>query len=400
MDKDVRQIGLDRVNEMFALASYAFNVEATEKRKHRFEEIIQHSMSYGCFKNDELVSQLISTSFKINFHGVKYKMAGIGCVSSYPEYRGDGCVSSIMKVLLKDLAEQEVSLAYLAPFSYPFYRKYGFEQTFERIKYTIQAENWPAATSVSGTVRRVSWEKAKETIQVIYPKLNKYQRGALIREVWWLDYAFSLTDISYQFAIYENAKSEVEGYLIYQSSAELFTIKEWAYLTKNAFQAFSKFVGSHVSSSSKFYYETGFDGKNLSYLFPAPTIKMEIKPDMMARIIDFSIFLKSYPFLKGKQEVYYLEIKDDYGFWNDGKWEVNIDEAGQASVKKITTEANISSYNKNIVSGSIQSWTQLFMGYQSTNELYFQDKLLGIEELVYSFGGRIPKGKPILEDHF
>ncbi|MFD2387156.1 sterol carrier protein domain-containing protein [Enterococcus rivorum] len=120
----------------------------------------------------------------------------------------------------------------------------------------------------------------------------------------------------------------------------------------------------------------------------------------MARIIDFSIFLKSYPFLKGKQEVYYLEIKDDYGFWNDGKWEVNIDEAGQASVKKITTEANISSYNKNIVSGSIQSWTQLFMGYQSTNELYFQDKLLGIEELVYSFGGRIPKGKPILEDHF
>lgn len=400
MRQDVKKMTHEEINEMLTLAAYAFNVEATEQVKNRFDCLIRHSTSYGCFRGNVLATQLVSTPFTINFHGVAYKIAGIGCVSSYPEYRGEGGVSAIMKVLLKELAEQNISLAYLAPFSYPFYRKYGFEQVFERIKYTIQSEKWPKFDSVTGTVRRESWDKAKEKIQGIYSILDKYRRGALIREDWWLDYYFSLAKEAYQFAIYANEAGENEGYLIYHSSSELFTIKEWGYLSKRAFQALAKFAGSHADSSHKFSYEAGFDGDNLSHLFSNPTIKMEIKPDMMARIVNFAAFLESYPFLEGTQEVYYLEVIDQYGFGNDGQWRLNLDATGQGRIEKITDSLCAADYDDKIISGTIQKWTQLFLGAETVKELYFYRELVGDSELVYSFGARLPSGKPILEDYF
>ena len=84
----------------------------------------------------------------MNFHGVRYPMAGIGYVASYPEYRGEGGISAIMKEMLADLAKQKVALSYLAPFSYPFYRQYGYEQTFEQAEYTIKTEDWPRVKRV------------------------------------------------------------------------------------------------------------------------------------------------------------------------------------------------------------------------------------------------------------
>ncbi|MEI5991327.1 hypothetical protein A5881_002861 [Enterococcus termitis] len=398
MEKEVRLLGEEKIDEMFGLAAYAFNAASTQERKERFKVIVAHSLNYGYFLEDILTSQVISTPFKVAFHGTSYQMAGIGCVSSYPEYRGQGGISTIMKQVLKELAENKVELAYLAPFSYPFYRKYGFEQVFEQISYTVQAANWPNVKATPGKMKRVTFKEAESVCQKIYSELPNSQKGAVIREEWWFDYTVGLDDKN-RFALYEDELGNPQGYLIYQSSAERFEIKEWGYLTNQAFQSIVRFIGSHNGSSREFHLETGFDGTNLSYLMASPLVEMKITPFMMARIVDLESFLGKYPFTKGEEETYYLKVEDEYGLWNQGIWELQVTEMGQSVVRKLDQIPD-SLREDRVITSTIQALTQLFMGYRPGNELQFYGKITGKEEWVQSLGQRLVKGVPVLADYF
>jgi predicted acetyltransferase len=395
MEREIRRIGKTEIDEMFDLAAYAFNAEKTEKRKVHFEQIITNSQNYGCFSEGKLMSQVVSTPFKVAFHGAVYPMAGIGCVSSYPEYRGQGAISAIMSKLLSDLAAQEVALAYLAPFSYPFYRKYGFEQLFEQISYTIKASDWPNVSVGSGKMKRVTFEEIKPICQRIYASLERNQRGGMIREAWWLDYSIGSDDKN-RFAVYEDESGTPAGYIIYQSNVERFTIKEWGFLTKQAFQAIIGFIGSHNGSSKEFYLETGFTGQNFSYLMPAPLIDMKVTPFMMGRIVAMDSFLSMYPFALGKEETYYLKVEDTYASWNEGIWKLMIDASGKGTVKKCSEEFIATE----VLSGTIQTWTQFFMGYRTGEDLLFYKKILGAADLLHSLERRVVKTVPVLEEYF
>ena len=135
-------------------------------------------------------------------------MAGIGYVASYPEYRGEGGISAIMKEMLADLAKQKVALSYLAPFSYPFYRQYGYEQTFEQAEYTIKTEDWPRVKRVPGTIKRVSWADGKEVIKDVYLENQRAHSGGVIRETWWLDYTLNRASKPNNQAIYYSSEGK------------------------------------------------------------------------------------------------------------------------------------------------------------------------------------------------
>ncbi|WP_321385669.1 GNAT family N-acetyltransferase [uncultured Enterococcus sp.] len=380
--------------QMFELAAYAFNSETTEDRKKRFDWVTEHSECYGSFDGNQLTSQLLATPFITNFHGVEYKMAGIGCVSSYPEYRGQGGITALMKKMLADLAEEKTALSYLAPFSYPFYRRYGYEQIFEQIEYTIEPRNWPNIRAVAGSVRRVDWSQAKATIQSIYSQVAEVQRGGLKREEWWQEYKFALGK-EHRFAIYENEEGQAEGYLVYQTNVERFMIVEWQSLSKNGYSALARFVGSHNGATHQFYFKKGFAGEDLSWLIPSPLLDMQLKPYMMGRIVDFQTFLSAYPFhLRDGEKVFYLEVADEFGPWNEGIWELKMSD-GKVTLSKTETPEE-----EAVLKASIQTWTQLFMGYRSGETLHFHQQIFGKEEQLQELAELLPTGKPILEDYF
>lgn len=398
MGNEIKEMSVNHQDEMFDLAAYAFNAEVTEEKRTRFNFLLTHSLNYGYFSEGKLTNQIVSTNFKVDFHGVQYELSGIGAVSSYPENRGEGGITALMKALLKKLANQKTALAYLAPFSYPFYRKYGFEQVFEQINYRIKAENWPTVKKVEGSIRRVDWEEARPIIEALYPKIESNQRGGLIREEWWLDYVYGMQE-KYKFAIYLNANRKPEGYLVYTSAWECFEINDFGYLTKNAFQALVRFIGSHNGSSKEFSYNKGFDGENLSFLMPAPLIDMQVRPFMMGRIVEIQTFLDNYPFKVGIEEQYYLEIEDTYGDWNEGVWSLKISQNGEGKIERANEQSNDLD-DERLIRGSIQKFTQLFMGYRTGSELHFFEEVSGEKGTILALSDRLPEGKPILEDYF
>lgn len=392
--ENLRKMTVEDTPKMFELAAYAFNSETTDSRKQRFNWITERSACYGSFDGNQLTSQLLATPLVVNFHGVEYKMGGIGCVSSYPEYRGQGGITALMKKMLEDLAKEKTALSYLAPFSYPFYRRYGYEQIFEQIEYTVEPRNWPNIRAVTGRVRRLDWTQAKEIIQSIYSQAAEVQRGGLKREDWWQEYKFALGK-EHQFAIYENEQGQAEGYLVYQTNVERFTIVEWQSLSKDGYSALARFVGSHSGATHQFYFKKGFAGEDLSWLLPSPLLEMQLKPYMMGRIVDLQTFISAYPFqVRDAEKVFYLDVSDEFGPWNEGVWKLKVVH-GQAEISKVDASGN-----GDILTASIQSWTQLFMGYRSAEALHFHNQLSGQETQLQELMALLPIGKPILEDYF
>ena len=110
MTKQVRELGGSSIEEMFALATYAFNGADTPERRERFRTLAENSWNYGFFdEEDRLTSQVMATPFPVNFYGQEYLMAGIGYVASYPEARGQGGINQIMEKILEDCRDRKVS---------------------------------------------------------------------------------------------------------------------------------------------------------------------------------------------------------------------------------------------------------------------------------------------------
>lgn len=389
----VKELRTEAIEEMFQLAAYAFNFDHSSERRERFESITAHTWNYGFFNEDEqLTSQVMATPFEVQFHDQIIPMAGIGYVASYPEARGQGGINQLMERILQDCKERQVLLSYLAPFSYPFYRRYGYETVFEKISYRLVSRDWPNIKKVPGKIVRTSFEEAETAMDTIYHQMKENQKGGLKRTSWWWDYKFNQKKGNY-FALYFNEKEEATGYLVYRLEGAEFIISEWGYLDHSAFKALARFIGSHNGAFETFSFSKGFSGKNLSYLLENPYAKMEIRPDMMARIVDIEAFLRKYPFKKQPKK-FAVEIKEDtYASWNNGIYE--IDSFEKEIIVNKTEQTDLP-----LVSGSIQAFTQLLLGYQSIESLVFHEKLECPEELIPYLEEIIQDQQPILNDYF
>ena len=99
------------------LIEYAFRKQQPIIDDPLFLSRYEHADSYGMYHDGELTSLVMANHFEIQLFNERVKMACVGYVSSYPEYRGQGGVSNIMPELLTDLYEQGVAVSQLAPFS-------------------------------------------------------------------------------------------------------------------------------------------------------------------------------------------------------------------------------------------------------------------------------------------
>lgn len=297
-----------------------------------------------------------------------------------------------MNYALADMNERGTDLSYLAPFSQPFYRRFGYEQLFEKIKYTIPAEAWPSQKRVAGLVKRCSWSEAKVVIAEIYHQSPRSRFGGVVREDWWLEYSVGMKKDNY-FAIYYDEAGLAQGYLIYRFEDLTFIIEEWNYQTYEGFGALSRFIGSHSGAFTEYQFSEGFNGQSRIDLMEAPAGSMTVEPFMMGRIVNFERFLTRYPWQQELTEPLFLAVSDATAPWNDGVWKL-------ASASGKLTISKADQLDQPVLSATIQTWTQLFMGYRSAEYLAFYGKITGALEQCRQFDQLLPKGAPLLAEYF
>ncbi len=381
----------DHYPQMYDLASYSFNFgEKTDKEVNKFNEMADGSWNYGLFENDQLISQIMATPFDVDLHGGKFKMIGIGYVSTYPEARGNGAVNRLMTKILQDANDRRIDLSYLAPFSYDFYEKYGYRLIFHRVHYKVQNEKFRFLQSYPGTIKRQSYDEIKPDMIKVFNKMPRNKKGGVIRNSWWVDYKFGNKEL--QFASFFNENEDIEGYLVYQFDDEHFVIKDLGFLTFEALSSLLCFCQSHSGTFRDFIFSTGFHEPFFDELSnDIFSTQMSISPDMMARIINLERFIQKYPFKKDL--TFTLEVTEDkFAAWNSGGYQVTIRE-GKAKISRIESVA----YD---ISGNIQAYTELFMGSKKPSELLFQKSISGKEAFIRHFDAAVYSQPPVLEEYF
>lgn len=395
---EVKWIQDELLQDSFALAAYAFNFEHDETTKERFRIAFNEAIPLGTFHDQQIKSQLLLFPFEVMFHGETMPTGGIGYVSSYPETRGKGYVKQLFIEALATMNTEGMALSYLEPFSYPFYRKFGYELAFNQAQYEIKASNMPRVESYLGSMERTDWESSQHVLKELYAEKTFSSIGPLKRPDWIWE-TDMMRNQQERIALYRDTEQEARGYICYHADSDdstCFIIDEMVYLDQEAFIGLWQFVASHQSSFTTFIY-VAEEEEYILDMFPNPRIKKEMKPFMMARIVNIETFLMQYPFKEKAQTTFYIRVIDKYADWNDGLWRVELRKIGR-KVTKLTHQDGIK--ETEILSATIQTWTQLFMNYRTTENLYFHQKLLGNLAYAKELADRIPEGNPTLFNYF
>lgn len=395
---NIKKLAQENFEESYNLAAYAFNLQQDSSSKEKFQSFFDAADTWSIFQNDLLSSQLQVLPLKIYLHGEIMDMGGISFVSSYPETRGIGNIKKLFEAALNEMNTNGMVLSYLDPFSYPFYRKFGYEVAFNQVKYEIDAVNLPRTEKYDGSTTRVKWDTEKEQLKKIYQDKYAEAIGPIKRTDW--NWERKVGQYKNQkTALYNDPSNQPKGYVMYHfdsTERNQFVIDELIYLDQDAFIGLWQFIGSHQTSFEKFIYMAG-EEEYIVDLFPDIRVKKEVKAFMMARIVNIESFLMQYPFKEKAQTTLYLRVTDKMADWNHGLWKVELRNTGR-KVSKISKEGEVKELD--ILSASIQTWTQLFMNHRTMEGLHFHQRITGSVPAAVDLADRIPSGVPQLYDHF
>ncbi len=364
-----------------ALIEYAFQKKHSLITDPVFLTRYEHAYAYGAYQADELTNLVMANQFTIQCFSKSLKMAGVGYVASYPEYRGQGTIAKLMGELLHDLYEKRVAVSQLAPFSENFYRQFGYENTSQKKNYQIPATAFDHFKSErQGFVKRGTWQQLKKPIKDIYQSLLPGQVGTLVRADWWWErLAAYYSDRFYAVAL-DDEKRAV-GYLIYRMRGATLVLDELAYQNDFAVRKLLTYVKAHTSSFEKVVYAGPAQALLENYFGEQQELVITLRPYMMSRIIDIKQVLQAL-FLQ--QKVIVEVTEDKYCPWNVGSWLVD-----QRTCCKVNCAGD--------VQGSIQSLNGLLLGNLTLDEAVFLGKINVTKQFT---SDPFPKGQQRFYDYF
>ncbi|MNW33838.1 Enhanced intracellular survival protein [compost metagenome] len=389
---NIRQFRADEFDKNMALSEYAFQARLTEEQREAIRERFKPEDSWGIFRGEDLQAKLTIIPLETYIHGQTFQMGGIAGVATWPEKRRGGMVSRLLVHALGEMKHAGQTLSFLHPFSFPFYRKFGWEIYTEYRKYTIPAEKFPRKTVEEGEIRRDIRDIA--VLSSIYDVYARRYNGTLARsESWWKERVFR--DQRYT-AVYYNGSDVPEGYVLYKIENRELLCSELVFTTERARRGLWTYLANHDSMVERGIFTDVPMDDAMPYLLQDPRVQQEIIPYFMGRIVDASAFWSQYPFLPSAEDTRFtLALTDPYAPWNDGVWEIAISSGGQGSWRPSTVEAE-----KADLTCDIQALSAMMIGYRNPIYLLTWEKLQGSSSIAATWAARLPQATTHLMDHF
>lgn len=118
--------GENKKTQSLMACAFKYPLDASRVGDDMEEEFI------GAFADDNetLMAQIAVKDYKVTYCGKTVGCVGIAGVSTYPEYRREGCIRAIFNEVFRRCADRGWDVSLLYPFSYRYYRKFGYELAF------------------------------------------------------------------------------------------------------------------------------------------------------------------------------------------------------------------------------------------------------------------------------
>ncbi|WP_338469417.1 GNAT family N-acetyltransferase [Niallia sp. XMNu-256] len=395
----MRKVGTKHLQQFNQLLRYVFQVTNKDLLMVGWEEreialaklpVLEQADVLGWFDGDKLISQVAVYPFKVNIFGRIYDMGGLTGVGTYPEYANMGLMNKLMQQALAEMQKRKQSISYLYPYSFPYYRRRGWEIISDKMTFEVRDYQFPKPKKVSGYVERLDVEH--RDIKAVYKTFSSKKHAAMIRnELAWDEYwRWDLDDITA--AVYYNPSHEPQGYLLYWISEDILHIKEMVYNNQEARNGLWNFVSAHFSMVTKVVGSTYMD-EPLAFWLEDGDIKETISPYYMARIVDAKQFIEQYPFKNiGKEFTLTLQLHDPILDWNQGTFSLQVSPSGQGILHRSNEQPTASL--------DIQTLTTMLLSYKRPAYLADIGRLTADQETVEILENLIERQTPYFSDYF
>ncbi|MCD9025169.1 GNAT family N-acetyltransferase [Cohnella silvisoli] len=392
---EIRQMRADEFEERMALSQFAFQYQMTAEQIESRRSTYQAENDWGAFdEQGALLSALIIIPLESWVQGKNLKMGGIAGVATWPEARRQGCVSKLLVHSLETMKNNGQTISMLHPFAFSFYRKYGWEMTIERKKYTIETRQLPPRVETPGQVKRMTKPDFAE-LDDIYSSYASRYNGTLVRtQEWWENRILTQTGTV---AVYYNEGNVPEGYVFYHIKDRTLTVHDWVSTNETSRKALWTFIGNHDSMFDQMTITASADDP-VPFLLPDPRIKQEVIPYFMTRIVDAEAFVRLYPWAPGeREEAVIISLTDSHASWNNGVYRLNWSKEGLARIERLEGAAASESEG---ISCDIQALAAMLTGNRKPSLLHEVGWISGSEENIALLERRIPERTAYLMDFF
>jgi len=358
----IRKMTLEE-NAKYRLLGYeSFLLQAdddyTTWSAEKFAESTENYIKLGAFDDSgELLGGLYVLPYEMQFDNKTVRMAGIQGVLVAPEARDKKIADKLMRETLRIIRQEGFVFSALYPFSYAYYRRFGYEVAHEKHMAKIPLEDIPFPFP-QGKIK--FWKKDDDPadIREIYSKFAQNYNLAIVRnDEDWTDILDGdpYLDRKYTYIHYDT-KNSPTAYLRFETvegedSKELL-VMELAYIDKFGLIAMLGFVARLRSQFGYMNWDMPSDVDLYSILPEAWNLSITTEPSIMLRIVDVKAALENmHPHGDGAVIV---EVADEILSENTGKYSVSW-ENGKTAVRRTGKKADIST--------SIEGLAQLIIGY-------------------------------------
>nr|WP_156645463.1 GNAT family N-acetyltransferase [Lentibacillus sp. JNUCC-1] len=374
---------------IFPLSQFAFQYELSKEELEKKVKEAERHVIWGMFAAGELAAKTHLLPLSVYIHGKAFDMGGVSSVATWPEYRRNGLVKQLLKTALDHMRQHGQTISFLFPFSFGFYRRYGWELVFSDVECDIPITTFKKQWGGSGYIRRIQQDDIR-TLEDVYNTYAKQYTGMLKRdERWWRERI--LKDNQHIAVAYDEADRAI-GYVIYTVKKETFTVRDIAFTNNNARKLLYHFISQHDSMAEKVKM-TVPENDPIVLHAEDPRFEQKINPYFMARIVDVHNFLKDYPFAPATKNVT-LNVQDDFLPENGGTFQLNPngDHVKVTAVSAPTKEMGITC--------TIQQLTMMLLGFKRPGELSAAGLLEADANPIEALEELIPRQQPYLADFF
>jgi predicted acetyltransferase len=392
MGMEVRELTEKDYTESMKLSMYAFQYKIPEDSIAQRIEMLKRHRVIGVWEDDNLAAKLHIIPFHIYMNDQEWKMGGVAGVATYPEFRRNGYVKTIIIEALEKMRREEQIVSLLHPFDIGFYRKFGWEVFTENKKLLIEKKDLKFLENQPGSIKRFQKESHHDDIESVYTQFSKNYMGMLVRDLtWWKNSIYGDSQI----AVYYDKSGEAKGYILFEVKDRKMDVQEFTVLNNEARTGLWNFICQHDSMVDNVCILTS-NHELLPFILHQPKVKTELTPYFMARIVDAEQCLQKYKFNDVNDKVF-IHLEDEFAPWNIGSYLISN---GEVKIYKEKAGSNCVQPPQRGVRMDINSLTALIFGYKRPAELFEVGLLKGPESDIAVLEKLLPDSKPFFYDFF
>jgi predicted acetyltransferase len=293
--------------------------------------------TYGAVdSNGRVLAGMEALPFLMWYDGQKVPMVGIGGVVSLPENRRQGHIKNIFMKIFKDAYDKGDVFSHLYPFSYSFYRRFGYEHCGAAIRYTLPLA--PARKLKNdGTAHEfIRGDAAREALINVYESYASRHNLSIFRsEKTWNDVfdvsLFSLDRLYY----WRNAEQQVAAWVKYKRENETIMISDIAWSDHAGMLGILQFIGMYEGAAKKLSFRSSPECAAGLYWDELYDIETEPFWQGMNRVINAQ---RALEMMQKPEEpgAFAVKITDEFAPWNSGVYTVQYGGGDSVVTKSIS----------------------------------------------------------------